>query len=139
MSQNETMKVEPWGEGQGDHVVINKSDFNPEIHKEFKGSKKAENKEPKGLQDMTAAELKAYATEKGYDLGSARNKADLIKAIETAENGVNFASDEAGELAVNNNLTAEQLAEIEGSGEDGALTVGDVEDYLANLGQNGDN
>lgn len=30
-----TMKVKPWGEGQGDHVVINAEDFNPEIHLPF--------------------------------------------------------------------------------------------------------
>jgi hypothetical protein len=28
----ETMKVKPWGEGQGDHVLINASDFDPEKH-----------------------------------------------------------------------------------------------------------
>jgi hypothetical protein len=28
----ETIKVKPWGEGQGDHVVINAEDFDPEVH-----------------------------------------------------------------------------------------------------------
>lgn len=32
---NETIKVKPWGEGQGDHVVINKYDFDPEKHHLF--------------------------------------------------------------------------------------------------------
>ena len=31
----ETIKVKPWGEGQGDHVVINKADFDPELHEAF--------------------------------------------------------------------------------------------------------
>lgn len=30
--QVETVKVKPWGEEQGDHVVINKADFDPEKH-----------------------------------------------------------------------------------------------------------
>ncbi|WP_237133803.1 hypothetical protein [Pseudohongiella sp. O18] len=30
-----TIKVKPWGEGQGDHVVINEEDFNPEFHKKL--------------------------------------------------------------------------------------------------------
>ena len=34
----ETMKVKPWGNGQGDHVVINKADFDPKKHEEFKES-----------------------------------------------------------------------------------------------------
>jgi hypothetical protein len=31
----ETIKVKPWGEGQGEYVLINAEDFNPEIHEEF--------------------------------------------------------------------------------------------------------
>jgi hypothetical protein len=31
----ETIKVKPWGEGQGDHVMINAEDFNPEVHQKF--------------------------------------------------------------------------------------------------------
>ena len=27
-----TVKVKPWSEGQGDHVVINEADFDPERH-----------------------------------------------------------------------------------------------------------
>lgn len=30
--QVETVKVKPWGEEQGDHVLINKDDFDPERH-----------------------------------------------------------------------------------------------------------
>lgn len=30
-----TMKVKPWGKGQGDHVVINESDFDPGKHEIF--------------------------------------------------------------------------------------------------------
>jgi hypothetical protein len=30
--QVETVKVKPWGEEQGDYVVINKEHFDPEVH-----------------------------------------------------------------------------------------------------------
>ena len=31
----ETMKVQPWGEDQGDYVLINAGDFDPKVHKKF--------------------------------------------------------------------------------------------------------
>ncbi len=31
----ETKKVMPWGQGQGNFVVINAEDFNPNIHQEY--------------------------------------------------------------------------------------------------------
>lgn len=40
----ETIRVMPWGSGQGDFVVINKEDFNPEIHKEYSAQKPVEQK-----------------------------------------------------------------------------------------------
>jgi len=33
----ETMKVKPWSEDQGDHVVINKADFDPATHEAYEG------------------------------------------------------------------------------------------------------
>lgn len=32
MGNIETIKVKPWGDGQGDFVVINKDDFDPDLH-----------------------------------------------------------------------------------------------------------
>lgn len=32
MGNVETIKVKPWGDGQGDFVVINKDDFDPDLH-----------------------------------------------------------------------------------------------------------
>jgi hypothetical protein len=32
MDEIETLKVEPWHTSQGDHVIINKSDFDPDKH-----------------------------------------------------------------------------------------------------------
>ena len=37
------------------------------------------------IDGMTVKELKAYAAEKGIELGEAKTKADLIAAIEAAE------------------------------------------------------
>lgn len=46
---SETMKVKPWGEGQGDFVLIDAADFDPDKHQphdetgpEKKARKKAE-------------------------------------------------------------------------------------------------
>lgn len=30
-----TIKVKPWGNGQGDFVEINEADFDPKVHKPF--------------------------------------------------------------------------------------------------------
>lgn len=30
-----TIKVQPWGKDQGDYVLINESDFNPNFHKKL--------------------------------------------------------------------------------------------------------
>jgi pyruvate/2-oxoglutarate dehydrogenase complex dihydrolipoamide acyltransferase (E2) component len=37
MKPIKTVRVQPWGKGQGDFVEINESDFNPEVHKLFDG------------------------------------------------------------------------------------------------------
>jgi hypothetical protein len=36
----ETMKVKPWGEGQGEFVVINAEDFDPKVHTPFEAKPK---------------------------------------------------------------------------------------------------
>lgn len=47
-----------------------------------------------GISDMTVKELKAYAAEKGIELGEAKTKADIVAAIEAAEAE---SEDEGGE------------------------------------------
>ncbi len=54
----ETMKVKPWSEDQGDYVVINKADFDQDIHEAF--DEKAANAPAK-----TPAEVLAMATDTG--------------------------------------------------------------------------
>lgn len=75
MSQSvETVKVKPWGADQGDFVLINKADFNPEEHELLEdsggGSKKAD--------------LQAQLTAKGIDFPSNATKADLQALLDAA-------------------------------------------------------
>lgn len=57
-----TMKVMPWGKDQGDFVVINESDFDPKVHKEFKDSA-AKAAEP--AKETESAPVKAKKAAKG--------------------------------------------------------------------------
>ena len=52
------IQVQPWGEGQGDFVLIEESDFNPELHKLLDDSSGGD-----GKAKLTAAEIKAKLTE----------------------------------------------------------------------------
>lgn len=52
----ETMKVKPWGEGQGDHVLINAADFDAARHEPFDDEVAAASRD-----DLTAAEVLAMA------------------------------------------------------------------------------
>jgi len=51
------IQVQPWGEGQGDFVLIEEVDFNPEFHKLL-----GESSDSDGMAKLTAAELKAKLT-----------------------------------------------------------------------------
>lgn len=63
-----TIKVNPWGKGQGDFVLINEVDFDPDFH-ELYGEKKLTAKEKKALEaaakllEETKAALKAKSVE----------------------------------------------------------------------------
>ena len=66
----------------------------------------------------------------------ANGRAVEAKAVKAApKTEVNFASDEAGELnatlVADKKLTKAEFKKIDGSGEYGAITVGDIEDYIA--------
>jgi hypothetical protein len=97
------IQVQPWGEGQGDFVLIEDYDFNPEFHKllgeESSGGDKAK---------LTAAEIKAKLTELGIEfkgnasrdvlqeLLDARVAGDLAVAAlkaQLTEKGIEFADD----------------------------------------------
>jgi hypothetical protein len=38
------IKVKPWGEGQGDHVLIEEENFNPDFHTKLEDEKTEEKK-----------------------------------------------------------------------------------------------
>ena len=78
-----TMKVEPWGEGQGDHVVIEESDFDPEVHEKLGSTKKSSEPET-DIGKMKVSELKAALTEAGIEIPDDAKKADLVALLEQA-------------------------------------------------------
>ncbi|MBW9334582.1 hypothetical protein FEE59_13790 [Herbaspirillum sp. RU 5E] len=70
----ETVKVKPWSQDQGDFVLINKDDFNPEVHELLDA--------PAG--GSTKADLQAQLTAKGVDFPSNATKADLQALLDKA-------------------------------------------------------
>ena len=60
-------------------------DPDAEGQKEQAEDEKEENTEASSLEEMTVANLKAYAAENGIDLGTATRKAAIIEAIKAAE------------------------------------------------------
>lgn len=73
----ETIKVKPWGKDQGDFVIINKSDFDPELHELLDG-------EPDGAKKATVAELRAALEAKGVEVPDGAKKADLQALLDAA-------------------------------------------------------
>lgn len=98
---NKTLKVKPWGDGQGDFVVINEADFDPELH-ELLGEAEKLGKAP-GIDDIRAAltarniqfDAKAKKPELQKMLDDATAADELIAKLKAAltEKGVQFADD----------------------------------------------
>ncbi len=76
-----TIKVQPWGEDQGDFVLINEEDFDESIHKRFEADAKKAEKSP-GIADLRAA-----LTEKGIEFPADAKKADLQALLEAGNQG----------------------------------------------------
>jgi hypothetical protein len=100
------IQVQPWGEGQGDFVLIEDYDFNPDFHR-LLGEKGSAGEADK--TKLTAAELKAKLTELSIEFkGNASRDAlqDLLDKHEAAavadvktkltEKGIDF--DESADL-----------------------------------------
>lgn len=101
-----TVRVQSWSKDQGDFVEINEKDYDPKRHKLF------EAKAPTMPPPPAAA------------VGKGKGKKNPPPAV------FNFASDEARELAKESALTDEQIGEIVGTGENGAISVEDVEKFV---------
>lgn len=84
-----TIQVKPWGEGQGDYVLINEEDFVEGAY-ELYAPKKLTAKEQKALDAATAeaaAKLeatKAALTEKGIAFDEAADQAALQALLDAA-------------------------------------------------------
>lgn len=72
------LKVKPWGNDQGDHVLINEADFNPDFHEPFEAPTVDKTKAP------TVDELRAALTEKGIDIPDGAKKGDLKALLDAA-------------------------------------------------------
>lgn len=76
-----TIKVMPWGEDQGDFVLINEEDFDADVHKRYdEGAKKAD-------KGPSIAELRAALTEKGIEFPEGAKKADLQALLDASNEG----------------------------------------------------
>lgn len=73
-----TIQVKPWGKDQGDFVLINEKDFNPEVH-ELHGSEKS-----KAKGGMTAKELREKLTELNVEFKVSASKDELQDLFDAA-------------------------------------------------------
>lgn len=74
---NKTLKVKPWGQGQGDFVLINETDFDSELH-ELLGEAEKAGKAP-GIDDIRAA-----LTARNIQFDSKGKKSELQKLLDDA-------------------------------------------------------
>lgn len=79
-----TIQVMPWGEDQGDFVVINEEDFDPSVHKRYEEGAKKAAATPKG---PTIDEMRAALTEKGIEIPEGAKKADLQALLDASNQG----------------------------------------------------
>jgi hypothetical protein len=71
-----TIKIKPSHESQGDHVLINEDDFDPEKHERFDEAHPSE-------KAMTVAEMRDALTAKGVQFDPALRKGELRALLET--------------------------------------------------------
>lgn len=76
-----TIKVKPWGKGQGGFVEINEEDFDEKVHKLADESDLADARPSDGL---TVAELKEALEAKGVAIPEGALKADLAALLDEA-------------------------------------------------------
>jgi len=140
-----TIKIESSdAKTQGDYLLINKEDYNADVHKLYVGDVKP----PTAVKPLVTTvkfskEAEKLALEAGLNIddivgggrGGNIRVADVTAAIEAAKPSVDFASDEAGELAVELGFDAQSLTEIKGTGDNGAITVADIEKFVDGEGE----
>ncbi len=78
MSEDKVIKVKPWGQDQGDHVLLNESDFNPDFHVRLDDDSSAS-------AGLKVAELRAALTERGIEIPEGAKKAELQALLDAAQ------------------------------------------------------
>lgn len=81
-----TIKVNPWGKGQGDFVLINEEDFDPDFH-ELYGEKRLTAKEKKALEAAAKLleETKAALKAKNVEFDDSATQEELQALLDAAE------------------------------------------------------
>ncbi len=88
-----TIKVMPWGDDQGDFVLINEDDFDASVHKAYdEGAKKA----PSQPKAPSVDELRAALTAKGIEIPEGAKKADLQALLDKANAEAESNADNQG-------------------------------------------
>lgn len=138
------VRVEPWSKDQGPFVEIDKAAFDPKTHKIYTGSATVAPPPPLPVKTTFEASEAAekLALENDVDLmtvkGTGKDGNIVVKDVEKVIarkqlellGGVNFASDEAGELAVELGLIEGDLKKIVGTGENGSITVENLASFV---------
>lgn len=73
----ETIKVKPWGKDQGDFVVINKDDFNADLHELFEVGA--------AVKKQTIDDLRKILQENGVEFASDAKKAELQAMVDAID------------------------------------------------------
>lgn len=75
------IQVQPWGEGQGEYVLIEDFDFNPEFHKLLGDAAGGEGDQVK----LTAAEIKAKLTDLKVEFKGNASRDSLQELLDKAQ------------------------------------------------------
>lgn len=86
----ETIKVQPWDPAQGDFVVINKDDFDPEKHTEYvdqPNSGEVDGTQPTAKKvNLTVDQIKEILASRNIEIPQGAKKDELIALMaQTAE------------------------------------------------------
>ena len=74
-----TIQVKTWGKDQGDFVLINEEDFDPDFHELLDAADSTK------VKALSIDELRAALTEKGIEFPADAKKAELKALFEAAE------------------------------------------------------
>lgn len=99
-----TIKVKPWGEGQGDFVLINEEDLNPEFHALLDAAG------PEKTKALTVDDIRAALTAKNIEFKADAKKPELkalLDAVTLLEE--TKAALKAKNVEFDDNATQEEL------------------------------